>query len=282
MRKIRKKFYWVMVLLLLFPIMLNFVLQIPISDRIIGDETTWLHFWATYLGAMFSALMVYISFKTISKTVDINVSQKRSEWLCSFRSEAANLLSLVDTNYINVLAQEALWGQSVKVMEEGFRLENSFKKSTFILNALLLEYDSLFDESKGRNYIQQIEHYIYLFYAPFREFVQFSVISDYLSNGNLNEHSIAQVLAMKRDMDDDGFKAITKAIDDLSRLNIYASDYEKKVEIIKKRTLAEIMKNLRAWDSSALQGVILSVCEDEAKEIHSMSLFNRILDLKVS
>lgn len=86
--------------ILLFPIALNFILQLSVSEQVIGDETTWLNFWVTYLGVIFSAFMVYATFKTLRKTADINLSQKRSQWLCSFRSEAGTLLSLVDANYI--------------------------------------------------------------------------------------------------------------------------------------------------------------------------------------
>ena len=41
-------------LLLIIPIILNFVLQIPSHFPIIGDSQTWLSFWASYIGAIAS------------------------------------------------------------------------------------------------------------------------------------------------------------------------------------------------------------------------------------
>lgn len=40
--------------LLLIPIILNFVLQIPSCFPIIGDSQAWLSFWASYIGAIAS------------------------------------------------------------------------------------------------------------------------------------------------------------------------------------------------------------------------------------
>lgn len=268
MKKSRKTLIIIIGAILLFPIALNFILQLSVSERVIGNETTWLNFWATYLGAIFSALMVYATFKTIGKTADMNLSQKRSEWLCSFRSEAGTLLSLVDANYINVLAQEILWGKTTKVMEEGIRLQNSLTKTKFVLNALLQEYDSLFNESNSSMYLDSLDRPLSQFYPPFREFVSFSIICDYLSNDNLTEHAFNQVLAMKEDMKMSGFREIVKAISSLEKLNIFAIEVDRMVENIKKATLAAIMTNLSKWDSSELERALLKICRDEAKGIH--------------
>lgn len=56
MKKSRKTLIIIIGAILLFPIALNFILQLSVSERVIGDEITWLNFWATYLGAIFSAL----------------------------------------------------------------------------------------------------------------------------------------------------------------------------------------------------------------------------------
>lgn len=271
--KNKSTFFLIIIVLLALPVVLNYVLQISIAENIIGDEVVWLNFWVTYIGVLLNALMVYAAFRTITKTTEVNMSQKRSEWLCSFRTESANLLSSVDLNYINVLAQKALWDKTTKVMEECFRLENSFRKSNFVLNALLQEYDSLFDETKGGKYIHLIDSYMTFFYTHFREFAQFSVICDYVSIGNLNEHAFRQVLAMKADMKRCGFRAIEKALADLEKLSPKADDIEASIMTIKRETYAKILKNLAEWDYKELEKVLLTICRNEAKEINSMSFF---------
>jgi hypothetical protein len=54
-------------LLLIIPIILNFVLQIPSHFPIIGDSQTWLSFWASYIGAIASFAMIAVTFLTLKQ-----------------------------------------------------------------------------------------------------------------------------------------------------------------------------------------------------------------------
>lgn len=67
-KKILKK-YWVIFLMiaLLIPIILNFTLLIPAFTNIVGTETDWLEFWGTYLSAIASFAMVFITWKTLEQ-----------------------------------------------------------------------------------------------------------------------------------------------------------------------------------------------------------------------
>lgn len=69
-KKILKK-YWVIflmiALLILIPIILNFTLLIPAFTNIVGTETDWLEFWGTYLSAIASFAMVFITWKTLEQ-----------------------------------------------------------------------------------------------------------------------------------------------------------------------------------------------------------------------
>ena len=52
---------------LLIPIILNFTLLIPAFTNIVGTETDWLEFWGTYLSAIASFAMVFITWKTLEQ-----------------------------------------------------------------------------------------------------------------------------------------------------------------------------------------------------------------------
>lgn len=51
------------VALLVFPILLNWILQQNAIVPVVGDETTWLAFWPVYLSAVASFGMIYFTYK---------------------------------------------------------------------------------------------------------------------------------------------------------------------------------------------------------------------------
>lgn len=52
-------------IVILVPLLLNIVLQIPTFCPIIGDARDWLLFWSTYIGAIASFCMIYYTAKTL-------------------------------------------------------------------------------------------------------------------------------------------------------------------------------------------------------------------------
>ena len=55
-----KKYWWIAILVLALPVVINFILQIPAFTPIVGDSETWLSFWGGYLGAIVSAGVAFI------------------------------------------------------------------------------------------------------------------------------------------------------------------------------------------------------------------------------
>ena len=51
----------IVVLVLIFPFLLNWVLQINAFVPVVGDSVTWLSFWPVYLSAIASFGMIYFS-----------------------------------------------------------------------------------------------------------------------------------------------------------------------------------------------------------------------------
>lgn len=55
-----KKYWWIAILVLALPVVINFILQIPAFTPIVGDSESWLSFWGGYLGAIISASVAFI------------------------------------------------------------------------------------------------------------------------------------------------------------------------------------------------------------------------------
>lgn len=67
----KEKHIWrlilLMVILLLFPILLNWILQQEAIVSVVGDETAWLSFWPVYLSAVASFGMIYFTYKSLQQ-----------------------------------------------------------------------------------------------------------------------------------------------------------------------------------------------------------------------
>ena len=58
--KLFKKYWWAVLIILVLPIVINFLLMIPAFSPIVGEDTDWLAFWGGYLGAIISAAVAFI------------------------------------------------------------------------------------------------------------------------------------------------------------------------------------------------------------------------------
>lgn len=107
--------------------MLNFMLQIPASVQIVGDNTNWLIFWSNYLGAIISTLTtLFVLYRTLqqnqeenknnrtaneqanekNRQLQINVLkyQQQMQWLNSFRETSAQYIQIYNANDLIAIA----------------------------------------------------------------------------------------------------------------------------------------------------------------------------------
>lgn len=59
------KLVLIVVFIVLFPLILNFILQFPPSFDVVGDSVVWLEFWPTYLSAAASFIMIFLTYKML-------------------------------------------------------------------------------------------------------------------------------------------------------------------------------------------------------------------------
>lgn len=72
MKEWLKKYWWAILIILALPVVINFILLIPAFSPIVGDNTHWLSFWASYLATIASFAMVFITWLTIKKSKEQN------------------------------------------------------------------------------------------------------------------------------------------------------------------------------------------------------------------
>lgn len=137
MKDILKKYWWA-VLIILLPVVINFMLQIPAFVQIVGDNTDWLTFWGNYLGGSISALVaLFVLFKTLQQNHEENEHnraaneeaneknrvvieqenranrelqirvikhQQEMQWLNLFRQASAQYIQIYNTNDLIAIA----------------------------------------------------------------------------------------------------------------------------------------------------------------------------------
>lgn len=115
MMDLLKRYWWIAVLVLVLPVVINFVLQIPAFTQTVGDSETWLSFWGGYLGAIISASVAFIILAIQSRQnkeenqnnrkLQINVIRHQQEqaWLHDIIQVAAKLISDASLAEISII-----------------------------------------------------------------------------------------------------------------------------------------------------------------------------------
>ncbi|MBS6458801.1 MAG: hypothetical protein KH375_01425 [Alistipes sp.] len=121
MKDILKKYWWAVATIILAPVVINFMLQIPAFVLIVGDNTDWLTFWGNYLGGSVSALIaLFVLFKTLQQNHEENEHnraaneeaneknrklqirvleyQQQMQWLNLFRQASTQYVQIYNTN----------------------------------------------------------------------------------------------------------------------------------------------------------------------------------------
>lgn len=115
MKPLQKQIKWAigaLTIAFILPIVLNYILLLPLNANIVGDSTHWLSFWGGYLGAIISSavafIILYVQYKNNSKENESNrklqVSvlsyQQECLWLNNLREAMINNLKWYHTNHL--------------------------------------------------------------------------------------------------------------------------------------------------------------------------------------
>lgn len=77
----KKYILWIItgLIVLLFPIVLNWLIMMPSFFNFVGEGVDWLNFWITYLSAIASFAMVFITWRTLKQNTE-QLSTMKKQW----------------------------------------------------------------------------------------------------------------------------------------------------------------------------------------------------------
>ena len=251
-----------------FPFFLNWILQKPSLTSVIGDDVTWLSFWGTYIGSILTALMVFVTFVTLRKTINLNKIQWRIDWLNSYREAAANILVATDSSEVNQIAQDIEFGEYDKAVVSGQKMSIKVKRSSFVLTSVLKEYSDVFGVNKSDSYVDQLNDFIEPFLVRTGEIIQFAIICKYLKN-KINTGELVEgkdtLMRMSDDMKDAGYDVIVQAIKDFQSCDF---------KMIVHDSIVTMLKNLDKANIQGLEKILLNIGLYNSRMAYGYALFS--------
>lgn len=266
-RKRKDVLVWCVVILplLVFPLLLNWLLQINSPTKVIGNPETWLSFWSKYIGAVLTAIMVFASFITIRKTVNINKTNWKIDWLNNYRNVAAELLRATDSSRIGQVVQYVNFGKYDLAVEHGNSIALDMRRYLFLMDSILEEYDNVFEtQDMGAGYSKQLKTFIEPILNKTGEIIQFALICVHLSEKQANNHfkeGIDAVKDMRDDMVSAGYSEIVDAIDKLQKNTFDDIVHDAIVKMQQSYT--------RDVDVVGLKDLLLKIGQKNAKKTYS-------------
>ena len=134
MKEFTIRYKWIIIigiiLVLLLPIVLNYILLIPINAPILGESNGWLAFWGCYIGAIISSTIAFVILfiqrkdnhqeNKNNRQLQLNILayQQQSQWLNNLREEMINnvivyqadnlreIINFIKTNDLSLIQQK--------------------------------------------------------------------------------------------------------------------------------------------------------------------------------
>ena len=65
--------------IVIIPLLINYFIQIPAVLPIVGEPVNWLMFWPTYLGAVASSVMIFVTYMTLKQNKE-QLQEMKRQW----------------------------------------------------------------------------------------------------------------------------------------------------------------------------------------------------------
>lgn len=92
----------VIAIIAIIPLLINYFIQKPAFFPIVGEPINWLMFWPTYLGAVASSVMIFVTYKTLKQNKD-QLQEMKRQWEEEHRPQlAAHIYGYGQLFYIRV------------------------------------------------------------------------------------------------------------------------------------------------------------------------------------
>lgn len=253
------------------PVLLNYALQIDSHIDVLGDEVTWLNFWAVYIGSILTGLMVVASYITIDKTIKISISQRKLEWLNEFRKISSSLIIDASPNILGVLLQQMPFESSVSnIMDKSMDMRHKLEKDIYELENLFKGYEELFNDSQSTfdKYVMDINSRLKPFLEVLDELAQYTIIYSFLENKDLYNQTLEHVKKMQESMAAKGFLSIVQMIEDLNRYDDFQQVSDAENLVIKLTVSQALTHKMSLWSYNDFKNYLLDITKTESPKIH--------------
>lgn len=138
-----KKLHLLWLLLLIVPVVLNFVIGFtPFGWSVAGDTGNWVSFWGSYAGGCITAIISYVILrKTIDYYKDENTQRLKEAHKERLRTELSTRLAVLNTKKFTVYYDRLIEGQDpaalCKIIEDTrIRIVNDFSSFKIMYNGV--------------------------------------------------------------------------------------------------------------------------------------------------
>lgn len=253
------------------PVLLNYILQINTNANILGDEVTWLNFWAVYIGSVLTGLMVLASYITIDKTIKLSISQRKLEWLNEYRKISSSLLIDASPNILGVMLQQMPFEQCISnILNKSMDMRHKLEKDIYELENLFKGYEELFKDpqSEFNNHVKGISDRLKPFLEVLDELAQCAIIYSFLENKNLYGQTLEHVKKMQKSMRTKGFQSIVQMIEDLKRYDDFQQVSDAENLVIKMTVSQALTHKMSSWSYNDFKNYLLDITKTESPKIH--------------
>lgn len=155
MKEFFRKYWWILVIILIIPVLVNILALIPVPENwVAGRPNDWIQFWATNIGASASALMVYMTKRSIENNHIENIKnrnlqlsilrhQQQSQWLDSLKKAMIDNIMMYNPNHLSDIINLMYQKQGFKLIHDQIRdLLNQLILTDTAVGMLMPEFQS--------------------------------------------------------------------------------------------------------------------------------------------
>lgn len=147
-----KKYWWAILIVIIAPILINYLILKPAFFNFVGKDTDWLGFWGAYIGTILSSVIAfYVLHKQLEQNqkenksnrelqIDILKYQQKSQWLTELKVKLAEYYKAFSFNDVNAIGDN--------ILVKSIRLSEQIKDARTSLK-LIMDNFNIADFSKG-------------------------------------------------------------------------------------------------------------------------------------
>lgn len=147
-----KAYWWAILIVIIAPVLINYLILKPAFFNFVGKDTDWLGFWGAYIGTVLSSVIAfYVLHKQLEQNQNENKSnrdlqigilkyQQKSQWLTELKVKLAEYYEAYSFNDVNAIGDN--------ILVRSIRLSEQIKDARTSLK-LIMDNFNIADFSKG-------------------------------------------------------------------------------------------------------------------------------------